>query len=104
MTEPANSRTASLAPVALLWEKTGMLVVFAVLFAVCALFVEDFFSWVNVKGLALAVSQIGMVGCTMLFCLASGDFDLSVNGYWGASVDGTKIGSAAQTGVIRVRR
>lgn len=32
----------------------------------------------NVKGLALAVSQIGMVGCTMLFCLASGDFDLSV--------------------------
>ncbi|MEE2833558.1 MAG: L-arabinose ABC transporter permease AraH [Candidatus Latescibacterota bacterium] len=78
MTEPANSRTASLAPVALLWEKTGMLVVFAVLFAVCALFVEDFFSWVNVKGLALAVSQIGMVGCTMLFCLASGDFDLSV--------------------------
>ena len=55
-----------------------MLVVFALLFAACALFVEDFFSWVNVKGLALAVSQIGMVGCTMLFCLASGDFDLSV--------------------------
>jgi hypothetical protein len=36
--------------------------------------------------------------------LPEGDFDLSVNGYWGASVDGTKIGSAAQTGVIRVRR
>ena len=64
--------TASPGAVALLWEKTGMLVVFAVLFAACSLFVEDFFSWVNVKGLALAVSQIGMVGCTMLFCLASG--------------------------------
>jgi hypothetical protein len=36
--------------------------------------------------------------------LPEGDFDLSVNGYWGASVDGTKIGSAARTGVIRVRR
>jgi len=78
MTDSANSPTASLSPIALLWEKTGMLVVFAVLFVACALFVEDFFSWVNVKGLALAVSQIGMVGCTMLFCLASGDFDLSV--------------------------
>ena len=78
MTESVNSRTASPGVAALLWERTGMLVVFAVLFAACALFVEDFFSWVNVKGLALAVSQIGMVGCTMLFCLASGDFDLSV--------------------------
>ena len=36
--------------------------------------------------------------------LPEGDFDLSVNGYWGASVDGTKIGSSALTGVIRVRR
>jgi len=36
--------------------------------------------------------------------LPEGDFDLSVNGYWGATVDGTKIGSAAMTGVIRVRR
>ena len=78
MTQSTNSPTASLGAMALLWEKAGMLVVFAVLFAACSLFVEDFFSWVNVKGLALAVSQIGMVGCTMLFCLASGDFDLSV--------------------------
>jgi L-arabinose transport system permease protein len=30
------------------------------------------------KGLALAVSMTGMVSCTMLFCLAAGDFDLSV--------------------------
>jgi L-arabinose transport system permease protein len=30
------------------------------------------------KGLALAVSITGMVACTMLFCLAAGDFDLSI--------------------------
>jgi L-arabinose transport system permease protein len=29
-------------------------------------------------GLGLSVSMVGMVACTMLFCLASGDFDLSV--------------------------
>ena len=29
-------------------------------------------------GLALSISQIGMVACTMMFCLASRDFDLSV--------------------------
>jgi L-arabinose transport system permease protein len=30
------------------------------------------------QGLALAVTTIGMVSCTMLFCLAAGDFDLSI--------------------------
>jgi L-arabinose transport system permease protein len=30
------------------------------------------------RGLALAVSMTGMVSCTMLFCLAAGDFDLSI--------------------------
>ena len=51
-----------------------MLVVFAVLFAACSLFVEDFFSWVNVKGLALAVSQIGMVGMHDAVLLGVGGF------------------------------
>ena len=32
----------------------------------------------DMLGLALSVSQIGMVACTMMFCLASRDFDLSV--------------------------
>jgi L-arabinose transport system permease protein len=59
-------------------EKAGMLVVLAILFLCCALFVKDFFSWTNMKGLALAVSMTGMVACTMLFCLAAGDFDLSI--------------------------
>ena len=76
MTESATSPRVSLGTIALsVGEKPVCWWFFALLFAACALFVEDFFSWVNVKGLALAVSQIGMVGCTMLFCLASGDFD-----------------------------
>lgn len=59
-------------------DKAGMLVVLAILFVGCSLGVENFFSWANMKGLALAVSMTGMVACTMLFCLASGDFDLSI--------------------------
>jgi len=55
-----------------------MLVVFIALFVAVALFVPNFFTWGNMKGLALSVSMVGMVACTMLFCLASGHFDLSV--------------------------
>ena len=61
-----------------LWNNAGMAVVFVILFVCVSLFVPDFFSWVNMKGLALSVSMVGMVSCTMLFCLASGHFDLSV--------------------------
>ena len=42
------------------------------------IFVPYFFTWRNMIGLGLSVSMVGMVACTMLFCLASGDFDLSV--------------------------
>ncbi len=59
-------------------EKAGMLLVLALLFAGCSLFVENFLTWRNMQGLALAVSTTGMVACTMLFCLAAGDFDLSI--------------------------
>ena len=55
-----------------------MLLVFALLFVGCSLFVENFFSVPNLRGLALSVSTIGMISCTMMFCLAAGDFDLSV--------------------------
>lgn len=60
------------------WDRTGMLFVFAVLFAGCSLLVDGFFSRVNMEGLLLAVSTIGIIACTMLFCLAAGAFDLSV--------------------------
>ncbi|WP_448099021.1 L-arabinose ABC transporter permease AraH [Luteibacter yeojuensis] len=66
---------------ALLWQIVddySLIGIFVVLFAVLSMTVQYFFSWDNVVGLALSVSQIGMVACTMMFCLASRDFDLSV--------------------------
>ena len=61
-----------------MWDSAGMLLVFALLFLGCSIFVENFFSAANLRGLALSVSTIGMIACTMMFCLAAGDFDLSV--------------------------
>lgn len=72
---PAQPRRSA---ISLFLDQAGMLVVLAILFIGCALGVENFFSWVNMQGLALAVSMTGMVACTMLFCLAAGDFDLSI--------------------------
>lgn len=62
----------------MLWDEAGMVIVLIVLFIGCALFVPSFANTRNMAGLGLAVSMTGMVACTMLFCLASGDFDLSV--------------------------
>ncbi|GGP17806.1 L-arabinose ABC transporter permease AraH [Silvimonas iriomotensis] len=61
-----------------LWDTYGMLLVFLVLFIACCALVPNFMSFQNMRGLGLAVSLAGMVGCGMLFCLAAGDFDLSV--------------------------
>jgi L-arabinose transport system permease protein len=56
----------------------GMLAVFLVLFVGVSLFVPNFLSVINMRGLALSVATVGIISCTMLFCLAAGDFDLSV--------------------------
>ena len=69
---------ATPSPAAAFLERAGMLLVLVILFAGCSLFVENFLTVRNLQGLALAVSMTGMVACTMLFCLAAGDFDLSV--------------------------
>jgi L-arabinose transport system permease protein len=77
------------------FDKAGMLLVLGILFIGCAALgklapflpnpfgewvqpLENFITWRNMESLALAVSTIGMVACTMLFCLAAGDFDLSI--------------------------
>ena len=67
------------AALARFFDRAGMLLVLALLFAGCSLFIENFLSWRNMSGLALSVSMTGMVACTMLFCLAAGDFDLSIS-------------------------
>lgn len=77
-TSSATPVTVSPFSPARIWENFGMLVVFAVLFIACILFIPNFGSLINMKGLGLAMSMSGMVACGMLFCLASGDFDLSV--------------------------
>jgi len=59
-------------------HRAGMLLVLALLYAGCALCVPHFSSWANTEGLLLSIATVGMVSCTMLFCLASGNFDLSV--------------------------
>ena len=59
------------------WDQFGMLVVLRCCL-LAADFVPNFASFINMKGLGLAISMSGMVACGMLFCLASGDFDLSV--------------------------
>ena len=76
MTNPAGTKS----PAALkqIWDRAGMAVICAAIFGLCALFVPNFASGNNMSGLATAVVTVGMLSCTMLFCLASGHFDLSV--------------------------
>ncbi|WP_293500438.1 L-arabinose ABC transporter permease AraH [Roseateles sp.] len=65
-------------PARALLKEHSMTLGYASLFVVLALSVENFFSAANIVGLLLSVAQIGMVACTMMLCLASRDFDLSV--------------------------
>src|SRR5262245_25841009 len=56
----------------------GMWALFLLLFVLLSLTVPNFCTRVNLVALALSVSTVGIVACTMLFFMASGDFDLSV--------------------------
>ena len=73
-TDKPNARSA--------WRKLldgyGMLLVALALFALCSVLVPNFFTMRNMVGLTESVSMVGMVACTMMFCLAAGDVDLSV--------------------------
>ncbi|MDR7267436.1 L-arabinose transport system permease protein [Pelomonas saccharophila] len=71
-------RPAMTSPARALLKEHSMTLGYALLFAVLAFSVENFFSGANIVGLLLSVAQIGMVACTMMLCLASRDFDLSV--------------------------
>jgi L-arabinose transport system permease protein len=55
-----------------------MLVLYLLLFAACSLLFPNFLSWYNMGSLAQLIITVGIVSCGMLFCLAAGDFDLSV--------------------------
>jgi len=58
--------------------QSGMIFVFLVVVVAAYIIAPQFMSKDNMISLGLQVSSIGVVACTMLFCLAAGDFDLSV--------------------------
>ncbi|WP_109077283.1 L-arabinose ABC transporter permease AraH [Aggregatibacter kilianii] len=61
-----------------IWNSYGMLLIFFVIFVASCIFIPNFATVINMKGLGLAISMSGMVACGMLFCLAAGEIDLSV--------------------------
>ncbi len=61
-----------------LLDRAGMLAMLAVLLVLCTVAVPNFARPENLGNLLLQVSTVGIVASTMLFCLASGNFDLSV--------------------------
>ncbi|EJN02301.1 L-arabinose ABC transporter permease AraH [Phyllobacterium sp. YR531] len=62
----------------ILLGEQGLVVIFVLAFAIVAVFVPNFLTERNMLGLLQSVVTIGIVACTMMLCLASRDFDLSV--------------------------
>jgi L-arabinose transport system permease protein len=62
----------------LLLGDQGLVVIFAVAFVIVAALVPNFFTGRNMLGLMQSVVTIGIVSGSMMLCLASRDFDLSV--------------------------
>lgn len=75
---PAGESSADKFDYNVVWDKYGIVLVFIVLFAVCALKIDYFWSLNNMRALGLSVSVVGTVSCGMIFCLACADLDLSV--------------------------
>ena len=61
-----------------LLNKSGIVMVFAILFVVLCFTVPDFLTSRNMQGLLLSVTLIGSIAVTMMFVLALGEVDLSV--------------------------
>lgn len=62
-----------------LWDSGGIGLLFVALVVYAAFGVPNFLTATNlVYSLGLSVTTTGIVACGMLFCLAAGDFDLSV--------------------------
>jgi len=62
----------------LLLGEQGLVVLFLLAYAVVAVLVPNFFTGRNMLGLLQSVVTIGIVAGSMMLCLASRDFDLSV--------------------------
>src|SRR3984885_1447086 len=81
-TAAANQAAVSARPRAMqAWDfinKSGIVMVFIILFGALSLTVPDFISSRNIQGLLLSVTLIGSISVTMMFVLALGEVDLSV--------------------------
>ncbi len=62
----------------ILLGEQGLVVIFVLAFALVSLLVPNFLTERNMLGLFQSVVTVGIVACTMMFCLAARDFDLSV--------------------------
>ncbi|GAB5505085.1 MAG: L-arabinose ABC transporter permease AraH [Rhizobiaceae bacterium] len=62
----------------LILGEQGLVVIFLIAFTVVSIFVPNFLTERNILGLLQSVVTVGVVACTMMFCLAARDFDLSV--------------------------
>lgn len=58
--------------------EAGMVVIFLVAFVLVSLLVPSFFTERNLLGVLQAIVTVGIVAGTMMLCLATRDFDLSV--------------------------
>jgi L-arabinose transport system permease protein len=78
---PGDSAAPITPSQARMWDlvnKSGIVVVFLVLFAVLSVTVPGFLTPRNIQGLLLSVTLIGSIAVTMMFVLALGEVDLSV--------------------------
>ncbi|WP_421850912.1 L-arabinose ABC transporter permease AraH [Marinomonas sp.] len=62
----------------ILLGEQGLLVIFVTALLIVSIFVPNFLSERNAIGLLQSVVTMGLVACTMMFCLSIRDFDLSV--------------------------
>ena len=104
--QAANDTAASgtLLQLTRIWDQYGMLVIFAILFLLACVLVPNFASLINMRGLGLAVSMSGMVACGMLFCLASGEFDMSVGSVVACSGVACAVGINATESIPQISK
>ena len=60
----------------ILLGEQGLVVIFVVAFALVSLLVPNFLTDRNMLGLLQSVVTVGIVACTMMFCLAARDFEI----------------------------
>ena len=59
-------------------NKTKLLIVFVIFFAIASLTSDYFLTWSNMNNLLIQVAAYGIVSCGMTFAVISGEFDISV--------------------------